>query len=77
MKQITIDRYNKWKKSAKSKDKFKAEGVVYSQSEFESLIGHKPTKVAEPKINTIEEDLQVEEYADLEDQDDSGDTEES
>jgi hypothetical protein len=77
MKQATIERYFKWKESAKSKDKFTTGGEKYSQSEFESLIGHKPSKVVEPKINTIEEDIQVEEYEDLEGEDYSGDTEES
>lgn len=77
MKQQTIDRYWKWKQRAKKSAPFKAEGTVYSQAEFEALIGHKPSKVVEPEINTIEEDIQVEEYADMEDKDYSGHTEES
>ena len=76
MKQLTIQRFNKWKLSAKSKDKFTTNGEKYTVAEFEALIGHKPSKVVEPKINTIE-DIQVEEYADMEDKDYSGHTEES
>lgn len=73
MKHATIQRYWKWKEKAKKSTKFKAEGTYYSQSEFETLIGHKPAeKPAEP-VNTIEE----ESYGDLEQQDDSGDSEES
>ena len=48
-------------------------GVHYSQSEFETLIGHKPAEKTVEPINTIAE----EDYADLEREDDSGDTEES
>ena len=77
MKSQTIDRFNKWKESAKSSDKFTTGGEKYSRKEFEALIGHKPSKVVEPEINTIEEDIQVEEYADMEDKDYSGHTEES
>tara|TARA_R110001606_G_scaffold11825_5_gene51037 strand:+ start:302 stop:532 length:231 start_codon:yes stop_codon:yes gene_type:complete len=76
MKQLTIERFNKWKLSAKSKDKFTTNGEKYTVSEFEALIGHKPSKVVKPAINTIE-DIQEEEYADLEDKADSGNTEES
>lgn len=76
MKQLTIQRFNKWKLSAKSKDKFTTNGEKYTVAEFEALIGQKPSKVVEPKINTIE-DIQVEEYADMEDKDYSGHTEES
>jgi len=76
MKAQTIERYNKWKQSAKSKDKFTTEGQKYTQSEFEALIGQKPRQVVEPEINTVE-DIQEEAYADLEDQESSRDTEES
>ena len=76
MKRTTIDRYWKWKESAKSKDKFTTGGVSYKQSEFESLIGHKPAQAPEPEINTYE-DITDEHYGDLEEQDSSTDTEES
>lgn len=76
MKQLTIERFNKWKLSAKSKDRFYTDGVIYTISEFEALIGHKPSKVVKPAINTVE-DIQEEDYADLEDKDTIRDTEES
>ena len=76
MKQLTIQRFNKWKLSAKSKDKFTTNGEKYTVSEFEALIGHKPSKVVKPAINTVE-DIQEEDYADLEDKDTIRDTEES
>ena len=75
-KQQTLNRYWKWKQTAKKSTPFRAEGTVYSQSEFEALIGHKPSKVVKPAINTVE-DIQEEDYADLEDKDTIRDTEES
>lgn len=69
----TINRYWKWKQSAKKSTKFKAEGVYYTQSEFETLIGHKPAvKTAEPINTTVEHS-----YGDMEEQDHTRDTEES
>ena len=76
-KQTTKSRYWKWKQTAKKSDKFTTDGIAYTQKEFETLIGHIPAEKAEVKpepINTIEPE---EDYADMEQQDDSGDTEES
>lgn len=76
MKAQTIERYNTWKQSAKSTDKFTTEGHKYTRSEFEALIGQKPYTVVKPAINT-NEDIQEEAYADLDNKDTSRDTEES
>jgi len=72
-RQETINRYWKWKQTAKKSAKFKAEGTVYTQSEFETVIGHKTAeKSAEPINTTVEHS-----YGDMEEQDNTGDTEES
>ena len=69
----TINRYWKWKQSAKKSTKFKAEGTYYSQKEFETVIGHiSAEKTAEPINTTVEHS-----YGDMEEQDNTGDTEES
>lgn len=73
MKAATIERYWQWKEKAKKSAKFKAEGTYYSQKEFETVIGHKTAeKSAEPINTTVEHS-----YGDLEEQDRTGDTEES
>ena len=73
IKRTTIDRYWQWKESAKKSAKFTHNGVAHSQSEFESLIGHKPAeKSAEPINTTVEHS-----YGDMEEQEHTGDTEES
>ena len=72
-RQETINRYWKWKQTAKKSAKFKAEGTVYSQKEFETVIGHiSAEKTAEPINTTVEQS-----YGDLEEQERTGDTEES
>ena len=72
-KSQTIERYWQWKQSAKKSAKFKAEGTVYSQKEFETVIGHiSAEKTAEPINTTVEQS-----YGDLEEQERTGDTEES
>lgn len=71
MKQKTIDTYMKWKESAKKADKFIADGVEYSQKEFEALIGGVSESHVEKEINI---DVEDQENGDMEQQDEEGDS---
>ena len=56
----------KWKESAKKADKFIANGVVYTQKEFEALIGGVHEVHVEKEINI---DVEDKGYGDMEQQD--------
>tara|TARA_R100000951_G_scaffold20650_2_gene17273 strand:- start:3412 stop:3636 length:225 start_codon:yes stop_codon:yes gene_type:complete len=71
MKQKTIDTYMKWKESAKKSDKFVADGVGYTQKEFEAIIGGVHEVHVEKEINI---DVEDKGYGDMEQQDEEGDS---
>lgn len=74
MKQRTKDLAVKWLETAKSSDTFSIDTHPYSKSEIEEMLGLKPTKKHKEQINT---DIQEESYGDMEQEHDSGHTEES
>lgn len=82
MKNTTIKRYNKWKESAKSGDKFTCEGVAYSQKKMDEMIYGdktpevKPEPKPEPKVEeTINIDIETQ-HEDMGQPLDRGDSEE-
>lgn len=74
MKQRTKDLAHKWLETAKTSDTFVINTVHHSKSEVEELLGIKPTKKHKEQINI---DIEVESYGDMEQEHDSGHTEES
>lgn len=74
MKQRTKDRAIEWLQSAKKMDVFYIDTVAHSKNEIEQLLGIKPMKKIEPKIN---KDIEEKSYGDMGETHDSGDTEES
>ncbi len=74
MKQRTKDLAHKWLETAKTSDTFVINTVHHSKSEVEELLGIKPTKKHKEQINI---DIQEESYGDMEQEHDSGHTEES
>jgi len=81
MKQRTKDLAHKWLETAKTSDTFVINTVHHSKSEVEEMLGIKPPKKHKEQINKIVDDLQqdieVESYGDMEQEHDSGHTEES
>ena len=74
MKQRTKDLAHKWLETAKTSDTFVINTVHHSKSEVEEMLGIKPTKKHKEQINI---DIEVESYGDMEQEHDSGHTEES
>ena len=74
MKQRTKDLAHKWLETAKSSDTFVINTVHHSKHEVEELLGLKPSKKHKEQINT---DIEEESYGDMEQEHDSGHTEES
>lgn len=69
-------RYNKWKESAGSSDKFTCEGVAYSQKQMDKMIHGDTSPKPEPKVEeTINIDIETE-YEDMGQPLDRGDSEE-
>ncbi len=76
MKNTTIKRYNKWKESAKSGDKFTCEGVAYSQKKMDEMIYGEDAPKPEPKVEeTINIDIETQ-HEDMGQPLDRGDSEE-
>ena len=74
MKQRTKDRAIKWLESAKKMDLFYIDTVPHSKSDIEQLLGIKPSKKIQPKIN---KDIEEKSYGDLGEEFSEADSKES
>tara|TARA_R110000822_G_scaffold191405_1_gene330088 strand:+ start:848 stop:1081 length:234 start_codon:yes stop_codon:yes gene_type:complete len=73
LKATTVERYNQWCETAKSKDTFRWEGSSYTKAEFNALhFGGEANKPAKTINTTI--DIKETDYEDMEPAFDSGDT---